>query len=214
MKPEEMEIKACEWFAKSRHHSLLSLCGFLGLSLRRFGELESRQEYKETIKRLRNLCEDPEFKNYFWQVKYRFGRPPMFETPEALWAAAVEWFRWMEENPLYEEKVFHHKGMITRTKVPKMRAMTVDAFCLFLDCSFQNWFEYKRKPEFSEVTQRIEKIIRSQKFTGAAADLLNPNIIARDLGLVDKTESDSRAKVENSYKITFVDKNDIKTIEG
>jgi hypothetical protein len=31
-------------------------------------------------------------------------------------------------------------------------------------------------------------VILDQKFTGAAADLLNPNIIARDLGLTDKKE--------------------------
>lgn len=33
-----------------------------------------------------------------------------------------------------------------------------------------------------------EEIIRRQKFEGAAADLFNPNIIARDLGLADKSE--------------------------
>lgn len=33
---------------------------------------------------------------------------------------------------------------------------------------------------------RVEQIIRQQKFEGAAAELLNPNIIARDLGLADK----------------------------
>ena len=32
------------------------------------------------------------------------------------------------------------------------------------------------------------EIIRTQKFAGAAADLLNANIIARDLGLADKNE--------------------------
>ena len=31
-------------------------------------------------------------------------------------------------------------------------------------------------------------MIYEQKFTGAAAGLLNPNIIARDLGLADKTD--------------------------
>ncbi|MDC9826565.1 terminase small subunit, partial [Devosia sp. ZB163] len=35
---------------------------------------------------------------------------------------------------------------------------------------------------------RVDEIIRAQKFEGAAAGLLNPNIIARDLGLADKQE--------------------------
>ena len=34
----------------------------------------------------------------------------------------------------------------------------------------------------------MEQIIRTQKFEGAAAELLNPNIIARDLGLADRSE--------------------------
>nr|WP_261640834.1 DNA-packaging protein [Erwinia mallotivora] len=36
--------------------------------------------------------------------------------------------------------------------------------------------------------KRAEQIIYNQKFTGAAADLLNANIIARELGLADKRE--------------------------
>ena len=35
-----------------------------------------------------------------------------------------------------------------------------------------------------------EEIIYNQKFTGAAADLLNPNIIARELGLADKQQNE------------------------
>lgn len=38
------------------------------------------------------------------------------------------------------------------------------------------------------VITQAEAVIYEQKFTGAAADLLNPNIIARDLGLADKKE--------------------------
>ena len=37
---------------------------------------------------------------------------------------------------------------------------------------------------------KAESVIRSQKFAGAAADLLNANIIARDLGLADKNQVD------------------------
>ena len=34
----------------------------------------------------------------------------------------------------------------------------------------------------------MKQIIKTQKFEGAAAELLNANIIARDLGLADKKE--------------------------
>jgi hypothetical protein len=51
--------------------------------------------------------------------------------------------------------------------------------------------DYKKNPDykgFSQVITKIEKVIYNQKFTGAAAGFLNPNIIARDLGLAEKKE--------------------------
>ncbi|MBC8318455.1 MAG: hypothetical protein H8E41_11160 [Desulfobulbaceae bacterium] len=38
------------------------------------------------------------------------------------------------------------------------------------------------------MVHEAEQVIRDQKFTGAAADLLNANIIARVFGLADKQD--------------------------
>jgi len=46
---------------------------------------------------------------------------------------------------------------------------------------------------FSTVIADIEAVIKSQKFQGAAAGLLNANIIARDLGLADKSDFDHKS---------------------
>jgi hypothetical protein len=69
-----------------------------------------------------------------------------------------------------------------------MRAMTIAGLCIFLDIDQTTWRDYGTKKDFSRVVTRAEEVIRSQKFAGAAADLLNANIIARDLGLTDKQE--------------------------
>lgn len=69
-----------------------------------------------------------------------------------------------------------------------MRAMTIFGLCGFLDISKTCWDEYKVREGFGSVTTRAEEIIRRQKFEGAAAEFLNANIIARDLGLADKSE--------------------------
>ena len=69
-----------------------------------------------------------------------------------------------------------------------MRAMTLDGLYLFLDITRQTFDNYRERDDFFTVTMQIEATIRSQKFAGAAADLLNANIIARDLGLSDKRE--------------------------
>ena len=42
--------------------------------------------------------------------------------------------------------------------------------------------------DFSSVITRIEQTIYAQKFEGAAVGSFNANIIARDLGLKDKSE--------------------------
>ena len=130
--------------------------------------------------------------NEFWKARSSHGRKPIFATPDDLWNACLEYFEWVEANPLYETKAFAFQGVVTKETLPKMRAMTIDGLCLFLDIGIQTWYDYKGRDDFSEVTSRAENVIRSQKFAGAAADLLNANIIARDLGLADKSELTGR----------------------
>lgn len=126
--------------------------------------------------------------NKFWKARSSHGRNPIFENPEDLWKGCLEYFEWVEAHPLWEEKLFAYQGDVTRATVHKMRAMTLNGLCLFLDICENTWRSYKEKKDFLRVTTRAENHIRDQKFTGAAAELLNANIIARDLGLADKKE--------------------------
>lgn len=126
--------------------------------------------------------------NRFWEARSSHGRSPKFESPEQLWTACCEYFEWVEANPLYEDKLVTFQGTASHEPMAKMRAMTIAGLCIFLDIGVQTWHDYRDKQDFSEVTKRVDEIIRTQKFQGAAADLLNPNIIARDLGLAEKSE--------------------------
>ena len=127
--------------------------------------------------------------NKFWEARSSHGRNPIFASPDDLWQGCVEYFEWVEANPLQEEKVFNGKDGIARASVAKMRAMTIAGLCIFLDIDRTTWADYAKRPDFSPITARAEEIIYSQKFAGAAADLLNANIIARDLGLADKQDN-------------------------
>lgn len=130
--------------------------------------------------------------NRFWEARSSAGPKPKFADPESLWDACVEYFEWVEDNPLWEIKAFAYQGTVTQKPVPKMRAMTIGGMCLFLDISHDTWIEWRSsRPDLSEVIARAEAVIRDQKFGGAAADLLNANIIARDLGLADKSDHTS-----------------------
>lgn len=141
--------------------------------------------------------------NQFWKLRSKHGRNKLFESPDALWEAACDYFQWCEDNPLMEaeqargtakpytdqetgETIFAPNLI----ELPKMRAFTWEGLELYLD--IHSLRDYKVNPDykdFSQVVTRIEKVIYTQKFTGAAAGFLNPNIIARDLGLKDSSET-------------------------
>lgn len=122
-----------------------------------------------------------------WEVR-KIGKPPSFDSPDEMWERAIEYFEWCKENSLNEQKLFNYQGELTAGVVPHMRAMTQAGLCAFMNISVSTWHNYKDKPAYLEVTRAIEEIMTEQKFTGAAAGMLNPNIIARDLGLTEKTE--------------------------
>ena len=126
-------------------------------------------------------------------MRSKHGRDKLFASSDALWEACCEYFEWVEENPLYEDKVFAFQGVTFHEPQAKMRAMTINGICIFLDIDMSTWQDWRKDKDFSFVVTRAEKIIYEQKFTGAAADLLNPNIIARDLGLSDKSSIDHQS---------------------
>lgn len=135
--------------------------------------------------------------NKFWELRSSHGRKPIFAKPEDLWGACAQYFAWAEDNPLWESKLTSYQGENKVEYLPKMRAMTIDGLCLFLDIGLQTWANYRTREDFVEVVTRAETVIRTQKFAGAAADLLNPNIIARDLGLADKREHSGKITLED-----------------
>lgn len=147
--------------------------------------------------------------NRFWEIRSSHGRNPKFKNPDDLWTACCEYFQWVEDNPLWEDKLVTFQGSASHEPVAKMRAMTIDGMCLFLDIETSTWREWRAsRKDLSAVITRAEQVIRQQKFAGAAADLLNPNIIARDLGLADKSElsgpDGGAIQTDNKIQIEFV----------
>lgn len=130
----------------------------------------------------------PKGNEFYKLVKQPTGRQKKY-TPRSLWKKAQAYFEWVNSNPLYEVKAFANGKTAT---IPKMRAMAESAFCGFAGINRDTWYNYKsgenEYEEFSDICAAICNIIFEHKFTGAAADLLNPSIIARDLGLREKTE--------------------------
>ncbi len=134
--------------------------------------------------------------NQFWKLRAKHGRDKLFETPELLWEAACEYFQWCEDNPLKETQAKVTSlgqgagSQIDLIELPVMRAMTLSQLCLYLGCNEAYFRQFKSTADndFSTVINQIEQTIYNQKFQGAAGNLLNANIISRELGLVDKSD--------------------------
>ena len=138
--------------------------------------------------------------NRYWELRSKHGRDTLFESPQLLWESACEYFTYIDDNPLQEEVVFHAQGIITHDTVSKKRPFTIMGLCLFLDCNkgyfddFENSLKDKNDSlsnDFSVVITRIREIIYNQKFEGAVTGFFNANIIARELGLKESSQTEN-----------------------
>lgn len=127
--------------------------------------------------------------NRWWEARSSHGANPKFENAELLQDACLQYFDWNEANPLYKDQLVTFQGCASHEPVAQMRAMTIGALCMFIDIGQDTWIAWRNtRSDLSKVISWAESVIYRQKFEGASADLLNANIIARDLGLADKKE--------------------------
>ena len=144
--------------------------------------------------------------NQFWKLRSKHGRDTLFATPEKMWEAACEYFEWVDENPLTRQEIKvvnigDYQSEIQTKDVGIGRPYTLHGLCRYLDCNVDYFtrFEIVRKErkdqdskDFCSVITRIREIIYDQKYSGAAVGMFSANIIARDLGLTDKQEIESK----------------------
>jgi len=138
--------------------------------------------------------------NKFWQMRETHGKSKKYATADALWQGCIAYFDWIESNPLMSAETVKFQGEAKLTEVPKMRAMTISGLCLHLVIDRMTWDSYRLDKDYLYIITRAEEIIWEQKFTGAAAEMLNPNIIARELGLSEKKEV--TADVTQTYVVS------------
>ena len=126
--------------------------------------------------------------NKFWELRSSHGRKPIFHDADELWDAACEYFEWATETDIEDEVLFHYQGSVTAHKAKKVRPMTIQGMCLFLDISDESWANYAKNNAFFGIVEKIKRVIYEQKFAGATVGIFNANIIARELGLADKAD--------------------------
>jgi hypothetical protein len=122
-----------------------------------------------------------------WEARASVGAPRLFESPELLRDAILEYFEFIRVNPLMEQKVGFSYGAAVTHETPRVRAMTNRGLALFIGITHKTLMEWKKtRPDLLPVIEWAEDVIWNQKFEAAGAGMLNANIISRELGLADK----------------------------
>lgn len=127
----------------------------------------------------------------------KVGRPYKF-TPEQFEIAWQQYFQWVDDNPwMRSEAVKSGDAVGMIIKVPIGRPYTEIGFCVFHDLGEKYLTELgktlegkesKEEIELSNILTRARAKCYSQKFEGATVGVFNANIIARELGLMEKSE--------------------------
>ncbi len=153
--------------------------------------------------------------NEFWKLRTKHGRDKLFSDPEILWEEACKYFQWCEENPILKTEEKDTGKNVMHTIQNLGRPYTWEGLELFLDLSSLRKYKTEEShKDFIQVITRIEKTIYSQKYSGAATGKFNSNIIARDLGLTDKTEAKNENTSTLNINISEEGADDIKDILG
>lgn len=141
--------------------------------------------------------------NQFWKLRSKHGRDKIFSSPEILWEAACEYFEATDNREDWDrqEWVGRDGEEVTRhVNIP----YTLTGMYIFMDISHTTWALYRENKDFSAIITHIEHVIYTQKFEGASVGAFNHNIIARDLGLKDKAESEVKTQHSGEIKLTLV----------
>jgi hypothetical protein len=110
-----------------------------------------------------------------------------FSDPRELWSACVEYFEWVEQNPVYSIQVQNQAGKAQETRTPRPRVPTENSLCVFIGVRRDTWDTWSdnQDSEFFPVVEVARQYISETKLAGGMAETMNPGLVSRDLGLMD-----------------------------
>lgn len=139
-------------------------------------------------------------------------------TPETLELAWQQYFEWCDSNPWIKYEQSKGGSLV---KIPTSRPYTEAGFCAFhgLGINYLRdlWSAIKDRDDdesklYSLVITRARAKCYAQKFEGAAVGAFNANIIARDLGLAEKTESEVTQEIQLKPDLSKLSLSDLKAL--
>lgn len=142
--------------------------------------------------------------NKQWERRSGMGRPLLFSSPLLLWEEACNYFADCDANPI-EIKDWVGKDATPVTR-EKPLPYTLAGLCIWVGASRNWWKEFRsareadKDEDFLAVISRIDDIIFTQQYNGAAGGLYQQNIVARALGLVEKSDAAVKLDVKGQVK--------------
>ena len=116
------------------------------------------------------------------------GRPPAFNTPEEFEEKALDYIKWVKENPMTKTITSAFRGEISFRKVPHMRGMTQFGLAAHMGIGLSTLKDYGQKEGFSAIYGEIDAIMKAWNLDGALSGDLNHALVARIDGHADKQD--------------------------
>lgn len=137
--------------------------------------------------------------NSHWQMVDR-GSRVIINTPEQMWEAAKDYFKWCDDNPLKAKRTLTSgKTQGDKVEVEFVRPYTIKGFCLHANISeaYLNDIGNSTNKSSEEylVLERILYVIHTQNVEGAVVDMYNPLMVTKLLNM-DKGENDQPQTVK------------------
>lgn len=136
-----------------------------------------------------------------WQV-VNAGGQAISNTPKQLWEAAIDYFKWCDNNPI-EAKRTLTSGKTQGQKVTSeyTRPYSIKGMCLHCNISERYLDDIRqtnaKDSEWYNIIEKILMIIYTQNLEGAIVDLYNPIMVSKVLNMDKAPEiGDSTVKVE------------------
>lgn len=140
----------------------------------------------------------------------QYGVISKYRTPQDLYLAALEYFKFADANPITRPEAIKGGAMagnIVEVEIP--RPWTLMGLCGFLGMSVKMWmtFHNEDRSEFHEVVDYLEDACKRQKLEHALVGNYNAILVSKDLGLIDKiieSKKETRTEITRVTGMTIV----------
>lgn len=131
--------------------------------------------------------------NQYYLKRIVSGRPPKY-TPKQWAEIMMSYLDYMEEQTWNKKEAIKGGDLAGQlVSIPTKTPLTIYGFCNFAGVSSDLYARYKSDKGFEDyhaITTYMDGVIKQNQLEGSMVGAYNPNIVARLLGLAEKTEND------------------------